>query len=90
MYTDIIRYKLADGVTLETLKGATEDILELWMKKQEGFLGWEIGKSENGYVDFVFWKDKACADKATQNMKDIPQGHLWMSCYDMTLSLIHI
>jgi len=84
MYTDIIRYKLADGISESDLKEAAADILEVWMRKQEGFLSWEVGKSESGYVDFVFWKDKASADKAAGNMKDIPTGHPWMKCYEMS------
>ena len=72
MYVDLISYQLAEGVDETTLENAAQDILEIWMKKQEGFLGWDLGRGPNGYTDFVYWRDKESADKATANMKDIP------------------
>jgi hypothetical protein len=83
MYIDVISYQLAEGFTEGDLKNAANDILEVWMKKQQGFLGWDINKNNDGYTDFVFWKDKASADKATVNMKDIPKDHIWTICYNM-------
>lgn len=53
------------------------------MKKQKGFLGWDINKGKEGFVDFVYWETLEDAEKATTNMKDIPEGHDWMKCYDM-------
>ena len=84
MYVDLISYQLAEGVSEETLNAAALDILEVWMKKQEGFMGWEIGKTAEGYTDLVFWKNKECAELATANMGDIPKGHPWLSCYEMS------
>ncbi len=84
MFTDVIEYSLAQGVTEEKLLHAAEDILALWMKKQDGFLGWEIGRREDGFVDFVHWEDKASMEKATIAMKDIPKDHPWLGCYDFS------
>ena len=84
MFVDIISYKLAEGISEDFLREAAADILEVWMKKQEGFVGWEIGKSEDGYIDFVYWQDKVAAEKATARMKDIPTDHAWMKCYQMS------
>ncbi len=84
MVIDIIKYKLADGITEEFLRESAEDILSLWMSKQEGFVKWQINKTDKGYVDFVFWETKEALDSATVKMKDIPADHNWLKCYDMT------
>jgi len=87
MYIDIISYKLAQNITHAQLLEAAQDIHNLWMKKQSGFIKWEINQTtldNTVYKDFVYWKDKASAELATQNMKDIPADHPWLACYDMT------
>ena len=83
MVIDIISYKLAEGITEDFLRKSAEDIFEIWMKKQKGLLGWDINKSKDGLVDFVYWETQEDVDNAAANMKDIPQGHDWMKCYDM-------
>ena len=81
MYIDVIEYELADGITEAMLQVAAADILETWMKQQPGFISWDINKKESGYMDFVYWENKAAADAATQNMSDIPPDHAWLACY---------
>ncbi len=84
MFIDQINYRLADEITEEALHKAAEDIVDIWMKKQTGWLSWNITKDADGnYTDFVFWEDKAAADAATAAMKDIPADHPWTKCYDM-------
>ena len=75
MYQDIISYKLAEGITEETLLKEAKVILESWMKKQEGFLEWQINKNNDGhYTDIVKWSDKESAKKAeTLMQKDLSQ-----------------
>ena len=86
MFIDIISYQLAEGVTEEHLHSAAEDIIKVWMKQQPGFIRWEINKNTDGdgYQDFVYWKNKDCADEATKNMGQIPTDHPWLACYDMS------
>lgn len=84
MIVDIIQYKLTHGISEDSFKKAAADILETWMKKQPGFLAWDIHKTEDGYVDFVHWASQEDADQAEINMKDIPIDHAWTKCYDMT------
>ena len=85
MYIDIISYKLADGISEEHLREAAADIVEVWMRKQEGFRGWKINRlTDDAYQDFVYWENKEAAEKAQENMKDIPEGHAWMGCYNMS------
>ena len=84
MFVDVIRYQLANGISEDFLRDSAKDILETWMKEQEGFLGWDIGKTEDGYTDLVFWRSKEDAEIATENMKDIPADHNWMKCYDFS------
>ena len=87
MYTDFIQYRLADGVTHEQLKKAAHDILDSWMKNQEGFLGWQINglQTEGEYIDVVQWRSKEDAKKAEESMqKDLPIDNPWYACYDMS------
>lgn len=84
MYKDIIHYKLADGVTEDQLLKAAAEILETWMKDLEGFISWEIGKTEDGYTDIVSWVDKESAKKAEEKMKELPQDNAWYACYDFS------
>ena len=79
----MIEYELAEGISEDFLRKSAESILEVWMKKQPGFLGWDINKGKDGFVDFVYWKTLSHAENATKNMKDIPEGHDWMKCYKM-------
>lgn len=85
MYTDFIQYKLAAGVNEAKLVEVAAVILESWMSQQEGFLSWQIHKiSDTEFIDVVQWESKAAADKANENMKDIPADSPWYSCYDMS------
>ncbi len=84
MYKDVINYKLADGVTEEQLLKAAAEILESWMKDLDGFISWEINKSENGYVDIVTWEDVESAKKAEEKMKELPKDNAWYACYDFS------
>ena len=86
MYIDIISYKLSENSDEDKLYTAAQDILKIWMKKQPGFLKWEINRNtdKDGYQDFVYWQDEASAKAAQQRMGDIPPDHPWMACYDMS------
>ncbi|MCA9370785.1 MAG: hypothetical protein KC680_02385 [Candidatus Peregrinibacteria bacterium] len=85
MYTDIIQYKLASGITEETLREAAREILTSWMQNQPGFVSWQINKLENGdYVDIVQWDSKDSAKNAEKNMTEIPTDSTWFTCYDTT------
>ena len=86
MYIDIISYKLAETIDESKLREAAQDILEIWMKKQPGFLKWEINQNadKDGYQDFVYWQDEASAKAAQERMSDIPPDHPWLACYDMS------
>ena len=86
MYTDIIHYKLAEGVTTEQLLTAAKDIYESWMATQDGFMHWQINTlSDGGFVDIVQWESESAAKKAEASMQtDIDQSNPWFACYDMT------
>lgn len=86
MYTDIIRYRLKDGVTQEDLLDAAGEILESWMKKQVGFISWQINTSEDGeYTDIVQWESEEAAKKAEASMRsDLSFGNAWFACYNMS------
>lgn len=84
MYSDFIQYKLADGITEDQLLQAAENIVESWMSKQPGFVGWQINKiADNEFIDVVQWESQAAAKAAEANMKDIPQDDPWFACYDV-------
>ena len=82
MYKDIITYQLADGITEEYLLNIANQIIETWMKKQPGFIKWEIHKNNTGsYTDIVCWDSKEDAKKAEEEMVNIPNANDWYECY---------
>jgi len=82
MYKDLISYQLADKVTIEQLKAIGGEIVESWMRKQPGFIKWEINSNADGsYTDIVTWESKEAADKATAEMANIPNAGRWYACY---------
>ncbi len=84
MVIDQIQYRLAEGISLESLREAADDIIKIWMEKQPGFIGWDINVGKDGeYVDFVYWETQEHANAASQKMSEIPADHPWLKCYDM-------
>jgi len=82
MYKDIITYELAEDFSQERLLTVAQDIIDNWMKKLPGFMGWEICQNKDGsYTDIVHWKDLASAKAAEKEMANIPNASEWMSCY---------
>ena len=82
MYKDIITYQLANEVTEEHLLRVAKQIVESWMKKQPGFVAWEIHKNNtDGYTDIVYWNSKEDAKRAEQEMVNIPNANDWYECY---------
>lgn len=84
MVIDVIRYKLANGINEDFLKESASNILETWMKKQKGFIKWEINKLEDGYIDLVYWNSVDDIQLANTKMGEIPKDHNWFKCYDMS------
>lgn len=85
MYTDLISYRLAEGVSEEHLRSVADRVHEHWMKHQPGFLSWEIHKLEDGtYADLVHWDSYEHAKASEQHMGDIPNAAEWQACYDMS------
>ena len=84
MYKDVINYQLADGVDEAQLIDVAEKIVHDWMKKQKGFLGWEINQNEDGsYTDIVSWESADAAKKAELAMVNIPNAGDWYACYNV-------
>lgn len=55
------------------------------MSKQKGFIKWEIHVDEDGeYFDLVYRESKAAADKANEEMANVPSSEARFACYDMT------
>lgn len=82
MYKDIISYELAENVTEAHLLDIADQIVNDWMKKQDGFQKWEITKSDKGYyTDIVSWDNIESAKKAELAMIHIPNAGEWFSCY---------
>ncbi len=81
-YKDIISYELAEGISEAHLLSIAEEVLNSWMSKQPGFLGWEIHKTSEGiYSDIVHWASKEDAKAAEKDMANIPNGADWYGCY---------
>lgn len=82
MYKDIISYELAENVSKEQLVEIAEKIVTTWMKKQKGFIKWEIHSSKNGlFTDIVHWESEEDAKNAEKEMIHIPDAKAWYSCY---------
>lgn len=82
MYKDSISYELADGVTEEHLLKVAGEIIETWMRKQPGFMKWEIHNDGKGlYTDIVYWENEEAAKKAEADMVNIPNAADWYGCY---------
>ena len=82
MYKDIISYQLAADVTEAHLLKVAGEIIENWMRKQQGFQKWEIHKnSDDSYTDIVYWNNKTDAKAAEAKMMDVPNGAAWFACY---------
>ncbi len=84
MRTDVIYYRLAEGITEEFLRSAAQSIYTEWMSLQPGFVSWEIcSLGEGTFVDFVRWENAESAEGATKTMGQIDPAHDWFKCYDM-------
>lgn len=82
MYKDIISYELAENVSIEQLISTAKQVESTWMKKQSGFIKWEINSNNEGsYTDIVYWESKLDAQKAEKEMGNIPNGAEWFACY---------
>ena len=82
MYKDIISYELAENISPEHLLKVAKQIVEDWMKKQPGFIKWEIHQVKDGsYSDIVYWENEDAAKKAELQMMNIPNAADWFSCY---------
>lgn len=82
MYKDIISYELAEGITQEHLLKVAQQIVNDWMKKQPGFIKWEITMDKDGnYTDIVYWESKEAAKNAEKEMVNIPNAGDWFACY---------
>lgn len=83
MYKDIISYKLAEGITKEHLLAVSSEVVQHWMRKQPGFVKWEIHRNKNGdYTDIVYWESKEAAQNAEKEMGNIPNAKDWFACYE--------
>ena len=82
MYKDIISYQLAEGISKEHLLAIGNQIVNDWMKKQQGFISWEVNSiSDTGFVDIVCWESKEDAKNAEKEMMNIPNAADWYGCY---------
>lgn len=86
MYIDIITYKRNLEISDDDFKSACADIHNIWMKTQEGFIGWDIGSytGDQTGIDLVYWKSEEDAKKAQENMANIPANHPWLTVYNMS------
>lgn len=82
MYKDIITYELAENVTQAHLLKVAKQVIDNWMKKQVGFIKWEINTNNAGsYTDIVYWESKEAAKTAEKEMANIPNAADWFACY---------
>lgn len=82
MYKDLISYELAENISEEQLLKVAGQIVNDWMKKQPGFISWEINQNSNGsYTDIVTWESKEAAKASEKDMVNIPNAGDWYACY---------
>jgi len=86
MFTEILRYQLADGQDPAEFLKVCERIHTEWMQHVPGFIEWEINHlTDNSYVDMVAWESAEAANTAQAAMAKIePElSKAWQGCYDM-------
>lgn len=82
MYKDIITYELSENISQDKLIKIAKQIVNDWMKTQEGFISWEIHTNSDGsYSDIVCWESKDAAILAEKEMVNIPNASDWYNCY---------
>lgn len=82
MYKDIISYELADDVSTDHLFKIAKQIVNDWMRKQHGFVKWEIHENKSGgFTDIVYWKSEQDAKNSEKDMVNIPNAADWFACY---------
>ncbi len=82
MYKDIISYELAENVSKEHLLKIAQQIVNDWMKKQPGFIKWEIHNNSDGsFTDIVYWESEQAAKNSEKEMVNIPNASDWFTCY---------
>ncbi len=84
MYKDFITYQLAEGISEAHLLKVAGDIRESWMKKQAGFISWDIHKNTGDnarYTDIILWQSKKYAKNPEKEMVNIPNAGAWFSCH---------
>lgn len=82
MYKDLITYELAENTTIKQLIKVAQQIVDDWMKNQDGFIKWEINtNNDDSYTDIVYWNSKGDAKKAEKEMVNIPNAADWYACY---------
>jgi len=82
MYKDIISYELAENISQDQLIKVAKQIVTDWMKKQTGFIKWEVHiNSDGGLTDIVYWKSQQDAKLAEKEMANIPNAAEWYECY---------
>jgi heme-degrading monooxygenase HmoA len=63
-------FKLAAGVSEDTLLRAADAVHENFLRKQPGFVRLELLRGKDGqWVDLVYWKDQASVDQALAGVK---------------------
>jgi len=84
MYTDLISYQLADGVSEEQLREVCERVYREWMRDLPGFVKWEIHRAMDGtFTDVVRWESREYAKASEEKMSEVPNLKEWQACYDM-------
>ena len=83
MHKDIISYELAENISEEHLLAVARDVLNNWMRRQPGFLKWEIHRNhDGGYTDIVYWESEDDAKNAQADKVNIPNAEDWYACYE--------
>jgi hypothetical protein len=74
-------FKLAAGVSEDTLLRAADSVHEKFLRKQPGFVRLELLRGKDGqWVDLVYWKDQASADRALAEVEKSPACSNYFKC----------
>jgi hypothetical protein len=75
-------FKLAAGVSEDTLLRAADSVHEKFLRKQPGFVRLELLRGKDGqWVDLVYWKDQASADRALAEVEKAPPAQTISSAW---------
>jgi hypothetical protein len=74
-------FKLATGVSEDTMLRAADSVHDNFLRKQPGFVRWELLRGKDGkWVNLLYWKNQASVDQAMPKVEKSPACSAYFKC----------